>query len=808
LSSILGVASFCCAQATNATIIEKNPSALLVSVTDENGIAVPLAKITLESRTTHAITTAQADSSGRWLDNTITAGTYDVTVEAGNFYKLTKTGAALGPGVTLDVSLHHLQEVGSVVNVTEATPGIDPQQTTSAQALNSHDIIEIPYPSTRDLSHIFPFLPTVVQDTSGQIHVAGSSTFEVQDILDDFSITDPSSGRLVMRVSPDAVRQIQVQSSRISAQFGRESGGVLLLDTRTGDNQFRASAVDFIPTLQHVKGISFNNWTPRATISGPIIPDRAWYYVAHENEFDHNIIKELPSGADTNDLWRVSDLAKVQVNVTPGNVLSLEGLWNLLDSPHSFLSPLNPQSATTDVSQNSYFLAAKDQVYFPHAILGELGVSTNDFRNFEKPLGDSLYQILPGSVAGNYYRTSRFDTRRTQIISNLYLPPLTLHGRHAVRFGADLHRISYDQQYYRNPISVLDNNGALLRSITFTPQTAFTKYNTETGGYMQDRWSYSDRLLIEAGARYDWDAVIRRSLVSPRISGTYMLTSDGNTKLSIGSGIFYDETNLEMLTRPFSGQRTDIFYDASGAPTVPQVTRFALEPNLRAPRFLNSSIGLERKLPGSIFAGVELLDRRGRYGFAYEPVVTSPGGLWVLRNNRRDRYDALQFNARRAFSHGHSLNVSYIRSNARSNEPIDFNIDNPVFGPQVAGPLPWDVPNHLVSWGWLPFVWHMDFAYSFDWHTGFPFVAVNQQQQIVGKPGDYRFPDYFTFNPALERRFAFHGYLWAIRLGIDDITGRRNAAFVNNNIDSPQFLTFSGYHGRTLNGRIRFLGKK
>src|SRR5258707_15241629 len=154
--------------------------------------------------------------------------------------------------------------------------------------------------------------------------------------------------------------------------------------------------------------------------------------------------------------------------------------------------------------------------------------------------------------------------------------------------------------------------------------------------------------------------------------------------------------------------------------------------------------------------------------------------------------------------------ASYTRSAAHTNRAVEFSLDNPLFGQQSPGPLRWDTPNRIVSWGWLPFPFfkRTDFAYSMEWRSGFTFDVVNQNQQLVGRPGSMRFPDYFTLNPAVERRFFFFGYEWALRGGIDDITGRRNPTLVNNNIDSPQFRTFANFRHRTLNGRIRFLGKK
>ena len=135
-------------------------------------------------------------------------------------------------------------------------------------------------------------------------------------------------------------------------------------------------------------------------------------------------------------------------------------------------------------------------------------------------------------------------------------------------------------------------------------------------------------------------------------------------------------------------------------------------------------------------------------------------------------------------------------------------MSSPLFGQQAGGPLPWDAPHHIVSWGWVPLSSKFDFAYSFDWRTGFPFLVVNQSQQIVLPADHARFPAYMNLNLHVERRFHFHGHEWAVRVGVNNVTGRRNPASVNNNIDSPDFFTFSQDQHRAITARIRLVGRK
>jgi len=62
-------------------------------------------------------------------------------------------------------------------------------------------------------------------------------------------------------------------------------------------------------------------------------------------------------------------------------------------------------------------------------------------------------------------------------------------------------------------------------------------------------------------------------------------------------------------------------------------------------------------------------------------------------------------------------------------------------------------------------------------------------------------------NLHFERRFSFLHYLWAWRFGVNNLTNNGNPNVVNNNIDSPTFLTFGRGQHRAFNVRLRFLGR-
>ena len=199
--------------------------------------------------------------------------------------------------------------------------------------------------------------------------------------------------------------------------------------------------------------------------------------------------------------------------------------------------------------------------------------------------------------------------------------------------------------------------------------------------------------------------------------------------------------------------------------------------------------------------------------FANQGGAAALAGDYLLTNGREDRYSSEQFDARRLFASGYTVYVSYTHSSARTNAALDYLPTPSPLGSQQSGPLPWDTPNRLISWGWLPVPIAMlkkqwDLVYLLDWHNGYPFTAVNAAQQVVGAAGAQRFPDYVNFSPGVEWKFHFRGQYWGLRGVIENATGSQNPAVVNNVVDSPEYGMFSEFQGRAFTARIRLIGAK
>ena len=792
---------------------KRTGTSLTVVVVDENDVVVPDTQVILTDNTHPERLQVHTDAAGRGLFyNLNPEDVFSVRFEKENFYTAEKSDLHITGPQTLEITLSHIQELKETVNVTASVEGIDPTQTADVRSLGTPEIINIPYPTSRDIRNILTYLPQVVQDSTGQVHVAGAATYETTDVLDGFEITSPQSGILAMRVSADAVRDIDVQSSRVSTQFGKESGGIIDFNTGMGDDHFRFDATNFIPSWESYHGLKFDKWVPRATFSGPIMKGKVWFFDGADGEYDSNIFKGLPAGNDRDPLWRGSNLAKVQVNLRSTDILTFGLLNNIQDEDNQGLSLTTPALATVQRDFSSYLADVKEIHYFSGGALLETGFAWNAFSDHYRPQpGNAPFVITPSTDEGNYFESFKGTSRRAQGIANLFLHPFVFAGRHEVKIGTEVDQINFTDHYIDSPFSLLRADGTLERVSVLPPTTSIDRNDFETSGYIEDRWTPLEHFLIQPGGRFDWDEIVRRPLFSPRIASTYML---GKTKLSAGIGEYYERTHLDYIARAMTGPRLDTYYDSTGTIPLgpPLVTNFFVnESLLREPRFLNWSVQLEHEFPAKIFGGIEFLKKTGTDGFIFQNLNTSSilSGNYELTNTRVDHYQSIQFTARKHFSGDYNVALSYARSYAHSNAVIDYSLDNPIFSPQMGGPLAWDVPNRLASWGWFPTPYQrLDFVYSVDYHSGFPWTAVNQNQQIVGAADAHRFPAYAALNPGLELRFTFRGYALALRGVAENVTDRKNPFFVINNVDASNFGQFGGFSGRAFTARIRFVGRK
>ena len=812
-AGLLAVSSLC---ATGVTLRGK--------VVDENEAPVRDARVSVRPATGPAnLWTARTDPTGAFSLTLPAPGDFLITVDREGYYELKDRPAHIESTQEITLVINTVREVFQSVNVNAETSPLEAGQAQSQEQLSGTEVNDMPYANSHSLRNSLPLLPGVLQDATGTLHINGAGENQVLYQLNGFNITDPITGQFQTVLAVEGIRSMDLATGRYSPEFGKGSAGVLNVSTETGTDRFHYTTTDFIPGLSVQQGLHLGNWYPRVGVSGPIVKGRAWFSDTFESEYTESLVTGLPSGQDTRSGWAGSNLLHTQVNLTPSNLLYADFLLNVDNESRVGLGPLNPVSTTSTVHTRQYFGSLKDQKYFGHGMLVEFGYAHNEFSDSASPQGPNLYLIAPQGNTGNYFVNSNQGASRDQVLIHAYLPKFQFAGSHQIEAGADADWIGYTGDFRRTGYQVLGTSGQLILQTLFPTPASFQVRDTEASSYVLDTWSVRKQLQFTLGIRQDWERQLGPLAWSPRLAFTWSPFAKGGTSISGGYAITHDAVTMAMLGLPLDQTAYTTQYGANGTPTGPPApSSFAIgNASLRLPRAANWTLDAAQRLTPRISVTAKYLRRRGTDGFAFVNTLApdappsllplpsgQSAGLYQLTNLRRDNYDSVAVSVHQTLTGQYEWMASYTHSRALSNGVIDPNFPQPL---QVLGnlaPVPWDAPNRLLAWAYLPLPWK-DWAVTAlaDMRTGFAFSARAETGVIAGAFDSYRYPMNFDLNLAIERMVTLHGYRFALRGGVDNLTGRANYTSVNNVTGTPQFPQFLGPEGRHFVVRIRFFGR-
>lgn len=753
-------------------------------------------------------------------------GQYLVSVESPGYFRMEDRPIEVGKGASeVTLVLSPQREVFQSVNVGGSPSPVDPARSDREQRLSGTEINDVPYPSSNSLRNAMRLMPGVIQDPSGGVHFHGGAEYQTQYTLDGFDISDPITGRYSTSLAVEGVRSLDLASSRESPQFGRGSAGTLAIQTESGTDHYHFTATNFIPGIDTHNGAVLGDWTPRVGFSGPLIKGRAWFSDSFDGAYNDGYVSGLPKGDDTNTSWSAGNLFHAQFNLTRANILYGDFLTDFSHQDHFGLGVLDPISTTIGQSSHEWLAAVKDTHSWNNGALLEAGFAWQSVFHRGVPEGAEPYLLTPEGRSGNYFVDSRQNGARKQVFVNFFPPAFHFAGRHQLQLGADVQRLTYTAQFERSGYEVIGLSGLPLFETSFIGSGDFARPNAALAFYVNDHWQPVPRLVIDVGLREDWDELVRQVAFGPRVAVAYAPFANSRTKLVAGYSVIHDATNLALFSRPLDQQAVTTPYSPEGVAETPLTSTFVAGHNLKMPRFDNWSTGVEQDLGHRIYAKVEWLRKRGRDGFVYAPeagegpVIIQQqvlgygfGGTYTLSNLRRDAYDEAAVTVRQSFGEQYEWLVSYVWSRAVSNAVLDVSADQPLQVGNNFGPMPWDAPNRLLSWGYLPspfqrFRKKWRVAYLVDWRTGFPFSITDDAGRVVGGVDTHRYPSNFDLNLHLERLFTFRGYRFAFRFGANNLTDHRNPTAVSNVIGSPTYARFFGYEGRHFVVRLRLFGR-
>jgi hypothetical protein len=282
------------AQSTSGRIVGR--------LADPTGAVLAGVKITLVNEATGASRNTQTNASGDYNFVEVVPGSYRVEYELTGFKKNVQTGVIVD--VNQVVTLNSILQVGAtqeVVEVTSEAPQVDTTSTQLGAVINNRSVNELPL-NTRDTYQFLQLQPGVQaqlgngngslfygsQDT-GSVSVNGGRTRANNFSVNGGDANDQFVNLPTVQPSPDSVEEFRVITNTFDAEYGRNSGSVVNVITKSGTNNFHGDLFEYFRnTVLDAQGY-FNTTRPQwnqnqfgGTIGGPIKKDSSFFFVSYE----------------------------------------------------------------------------------------------------------------------------------------------------------------------------------------------------------------------------------------------------------------------------------------------------------------------------------------------------------------------------------------------------------------------------------------------------------------------------------------------------------------------------------------------
>ncbi|MBI2149381.1 MAG: TonB-dependent receptor [Acidobacteria bacterium] len=315
-------------RAANAQLIRGFVSG---AVTDSTGAVIPQVEVTITNQATNISRATVTSGAGFYRFAAVEPGDYTVEFKFAGFS--TVKAGPLTVNTAQEVVVDQAMQAGAVTaSITvEETPGAALAKTTATiqRTLGARVVAELPmqiFNGSRDISRLALLAPTVVRASSfTEFSANGQRTRNNNFIVDGVDNNDPTVTQHSIRIIPESVQEVQVQTVAYSSEFGHSSGAQFSAITKSGTNVFHGEVWDY-HRGNWMEPLSLTNKragitsTPRfvlnqfgGDIGGPILKDRTFFF----GLIEANRRREAPAAA----------------NATPANIPTPAGYAALSSVP-------------------------------------------------------------------------------------------------------------------------------------------------------------------------------------------------------------------------------------------------------------------------------------------------------------------------------------------------------------------------------------------------------------------------------------------------------------------------------------------
>ncbi len=368
--SVVSLALFCIFIASLSARAQTTAT-LRGSVTDPSGAVVANATITARNQSTGIERTTVSDSSGNYQLAAVPVGTYDVQVKAPGMAPVSMKSVVLNVSQVVQENFKlQVQQTTEVITVEGGAPVVDSSTITVGQVIEQKTVQEIPLNGRHfvDLGLLIPGSVTppsngfLTAPTRGQgsftFNTAGQREDTVNFMINGINLNDMVQNQITFQPSINTVAEFKVDNSTYSAEYGRNSGAIVNIATRSGSNQFHGEVFDFLRNNAFDARNFFNKDTVPmspfkrndfgASFSGPIWKDHTFFFFSYEGLRQRQgltINSGVPSAADRASVTNPTVQALLAVIPTANDATGTRFVG-------SATAPVNLDQWTMDVSHS------------------------------------------------------------------------------------------------------------------------------------------------------------------------------------------------------------------------------------------------------------------------------------------------------------------------------------------------------------------------------------------------------------------------------------------------------------------------
>jgi outer membrane receptor protein involved in Fe transport len=320
------------------------------TITDARSLVIPSSKITARNLGTSETREVTSDSEGVYFFLELPTGEYEIAAIAPSFQEVRAPHVIVNVGETtvVDLKLAKPTEKVEQVVVSENVPLVETANTTLSQVVDRKLVQELPL-NGRDFGKLVALTPGVTVEGSGvagsekgagQFNINGNRDRSNNYTLDGTDNNDPFfnnsalnqvgiAGAPATLLPLDAIQEFNLQS-QFGAEYGRNTGSVVNIITRSGTNNFHGAlyeynrntvfeARNYFNTSPNPQS-HLNNNNFGGSLGGPVIKDSTFFFAAYEGQRERvgsDFIFLVPTPADITQARAVSLLVNPTLDTAP-----------------------------------------------------------------------------------------------------------------------------------------------------------------------------------------------------------------------------------------------------------------------------------------------------------------------------------------------------------------------------------------------------------------------------------------------------------------------------------------------------------